>query len=142
MGVLIDTSEEALKTSINKINNRKTRETFKDDREVPANEYLQSIFINGESQYAPNLLEKDKKQISSSLKHMAEDAFNGYLRSDDLDKSNKELDAEIAAHSADQKAQEKIKQQKVANRKNYKEETIKRDDQRAIDLHRIGGNTK
>lgn len=151
--ILSDTGHAALEESVKKLNNSQYQEAYmkqglgKDEKkEPPHNASLQRIFIDGKSEYAPEINEMTEGQREASLKYMQNDAINGYNRLHQLNIQQETIDKEIAAIASDsQDAAQKrnqLEQRKKSKTSEHDKGTEKRDQARAAALSQIRGNTK
>lgn len=151
--VLSGAGKAAVQESVDKLNNSQYREAYiKDDpakgekKEPPHNAALQRIFINGKSEYAPELEGMTEPQRETSLKTMQQDAIEGYNRYDRLNNQQQAIDSEISAIAADAQnaGQRKIEleQRKKTQKTEYDKGTAQRDTARAAALNNIRGNSK
>lgn len=152
LSVMSNTAHKALEESVKKINNSQYIEAYQKndktkDKQVPTNATLERIFINGESEYAPNVLSLDEQKQDVALKYMHTDALEGFVRQDRLAKQQENIDRQIDAIAADDKEadkkREKMSKQKAGNQDQYSQETVKRDTSRASQIQQIqSGKTK
>lgn len=151
--VLSDAGHAALEESVKKLNNSQYQEAYMKQglpegtkKEPPRNAALERIFINGKSEYAPELEGMTDTQRETGLKNMQQDAFEGYNRTDALLKKQNELDRQINALAADgsgnQAKKDELNRQKKQNVNTHEEGTARRDASRAAMLNNIRGNTK
>lgn len=145
--VLSDTGHAALEQSVKKLNDSQYREAFKDkEKPVPENATLSRIFINGESEYAPEINEMTEPQREEGLKFMQKDAIEGYNRLDQLNRQQQDIDGEISAIASDAKdAQQRkteLEQRKKHKTTEHDKGTAQRDAARTAALNNIRRNTK
>lgn len=151
--VLSDAGHAALEESVKKLNNSQYQEAYMkqglgkgEKKEPPHNAALERIFIDGKSEYAPEINEMTEPQREASLKHMQKDAIDGYNRLDQLNRQQQEIDGQISAISSDAQdaAQKKaqLEQKKKSQTTEYDKGTEKRDQARAAAFSQIRGNTK
>ncbi len=151
--ILSDTGHAALEESVKKLNNSQYREAYMKQglqegtkKEPPLNASLQRIFIDGKSEYAPELEGMSDAQREIGLRNMREDAFEGYNRTDALLKEQNEIDKQISALAADgsgnQARKDELNRQKKQNVNAHEEGTARRDANRAAMLNNIRGNSK
>ena len=142
-----DTAHSALQESVKTLNSGQYREAFKTaDKPVPENSALNKIFINGKSEYAPELEGMTDTQRETGLKDMQKDAFEGYQRTDKLIKEQEAIDKEISALSSEgkdnQNKKEELRQKQKQNINIHEAGTAERDKTRSAMLNNIRGNTK
>ncbi|MBQ8631187.1 MAG: hypothetical protein IJ479_05645 [Alphaproteobacteria bacterium] len=151
--VMSNAAHAALEESVKKLNNSQYQEAYMKQglpkgtkKEPPHNFALDRIFINGKSEYAPELEGMTDTQRETSLKNMQQDAFEGYNRTDALLKEQNEIDKQISALAADgsgnQAKKDELNRQKKQNVNAHEEGTARRDAGRAEMLNNIRGNTK
>lgn len=145
--VLSDTGHAALEQSVKKLNNSQYREAFKDkENPVPENATLNRIFIDGKSEYAPEINEMTEPQREEGLKFMQKDAIDGYNRLDQLNRQQQDIDGEISAIASDAKdAQQRkteLEQRKKHKTTDHDKGTAQRDAARTAALNNIRRNTK
>lgn len=145
--VLSDTGHAALEQSVKKLNDSQYREAFKDkEKPVPENATLSRIFINGESEYAPEINEMTEPQREEGLKFMQKDAIEGYNRLDQLNRQQQDIDGEISAIASDAKdarqRKTELEQRKKHKTTEHDKGTAQRDAARTAALNNIRRNTK
>lgn len=151
--VLSNAGHAALEESVKKLNNSQYQEAYMKQglpegtkKEPPRNAALERVFINGKSEYAPELEGMTDTQRETGLKNMQQDAFEGYNRTDALLKEQNEIDKQISALAADgsgnQAKKDELNRQKKQNVNAHEEGTARRDAGRAAMLNNIRGNTK
>ena len=149
---LSDAGHAALGESVKMLNNAQHREAtsklLKDGafKEVPQNASLERVFINGKSEYAPEVNTMSEAQMEASLRYMQTDATQGFNRLDQLNRQQTAIDREISAiasdaQNADQRKAE-LEQRKKDKTTEHDKGTEHRDAVRAAAFNNIRGNIK